>query len=226
MRRLVVNADDFGLSDAINRGVVRAHAEGIVTRASLMVRGAAARAAVAAARPHPRLAIGLHLDLGEWRYRDGEWILTDAVVDTDDRFAVADEVARQLRAFRAIVGRDPTHVDSHQHVHRDEPVRSVARDLAIALDIPLRHEGPARYCGAFYGQGPPGTPLPDAITAEALARIIRELPEGVTELCCHPSEEPEPGSDYSAERPLELAALCDPAVRAAVEESGVVLAPG
>ena len=226
MKTLVVNADDFGMSESVNRGILLAHAHGIVTRTSLMVRGGAAAAAVAAARQYPRLGIGLHIDLGEWRRRDGEWYLADPVVDTDDRFAVAGEVTRQLRVFRDLTGRDPAHVDSHQHVHRSEPVRSVALDLALALDVDLRDCGPARYCGAFYGQGRDGEPLPAAITAAALAGIVRELPDGLTELCCHPAEEPEAGSDYCDERPAELAALCDPSVRAAIEEAGVQLVTG
>ena len=71
-RTLVVNADDFGRSAAINRGVMRAHERGIVTSATLMVRWPAAAPAAELARAS-ELSVGLHLDLGEWEYRDGEW---------------------------------------------------------------------------------------------------------------------------------------------------------
>jgi predicted glycoside hydrolase/deacetylase ChbG (UPF0249 family) len=219
MRRLVVNADDFGCSDGVNRGVARGHAEGIVTSASLMVRRPWADDAVVMARAHPRLSVGLHLDLGEWVHRGGEWRLERAVVDTEDAGAVAAEIAAQLRAFRELTGRDPTHLDSHQHVHRSEPVLGAARSAARELGIPLRDDGAARYCGDFYGQGRHGAPLPEAITAEALVRIVRALPEGLTELCCHPAAAPETGSDYAEERVLELAALCDPRVRVALGEA-------
>ena len=72
-RQLIVNADDFGLSPGVNRGTVRAHEHGVVTSASLMVRGAAVAEAAAYARANPRLSVGLHLDLWEWECRDGEW---------------------------------------------------------------------------------------------------------------------------------------------------------
>jgi hopanoid biosynthesis associated protein HpnK len=62
-RRLVVNADDFGRSSAINEAVIRAHREGILTTASLMVNESAAAEAVALANAHPKLGVGLHLTL-------------------------------------------------------------------------------------------------------------------------------------------------------------------
>ncbi len=62
-RRLVVNADDFGRSDSINQAVIRAHREGILTSASLMVNEPAFEQAVSLARENPRLGVGLHLTL-------------------------------------------------------------------------------------------------------------------------------------------------------------------
>jgi predicted glycoside hydrolase/deacetylase ChbG (UPF0249 family) len=222
-RVLVVNADDFGRSAAISAGIVRAHVDGIVTSASLMVRHDAAADAVAAARAHPALGLGLHLDLCEWEPAGAQWQANYVVVDTADREAVASELARQLEHFRELVGADPTHIDSHQHVHREEPVRSAAVAMAGALGVPLRESGEIGFCGAFYGQGRHGAPFPQGITATALTRLVCELEEGVTELCCHPATEAEPFTSYSAERPLELLALCAPIVRRAVRDAAVQL---
>lgn len=222
-RLLVVNADDFGLTPGVNAGVVRAHEEGIVTTTSLMVRGAAAEEAAALAAVHPELAVGLHVDLAEWVCVKGCWRASYEVVDTADAAAVAAELERQLARFRELIGRDPTHLDSHQHVHRAEPVRSIMGVRARELRVPLRHHGRVRYCGAFYGQGRGGTPLPEAITPAALAALVAELPEGPTELCCHPAAAVQPGMAYGAERLLELEALCHPAVREAVARAGVRL---
>ena len=91
-RYLIVNADDFGLSDGVNRGVVEAHEHGIVTSASLMVRPNAAGDAAAYARSNRRLSIGLHVDLGEWRFCDGGWTSLYEVVASDDPQNVAAEV--------------------------------------------------------------------------------------------------------------------------------------
>ena len=224
-RTLVVNADDFGQSAGINAGIVEAHERGIVTSASLMVRWPAAGEAAELARSHPRLGVGLHLDLGEWAYRDGSWTPLYEVVPADDAAAVGAELERQLERFRELTGGDPTHIDSHQHAHRAEPVRSVVRAAARALGIPVRHftEG-IRYSGDFYGQGGSGYPVPEAIGVESLVRIIEMLPAGITELACHPGDASGLDSMYGAERTVELRTLCDPRVREAVERAGIRLA--
>ena len=90
-RQLIVNADDFGRSVGINRGILRAHREGIVTSASLMVRWPAAGDAAAWARRRDDVSIGLHPDLGEWIVRDSSWEPVYEVVDADDGPAVAGE---------------------------------------------------------------------------------------------------------------------------------------
>src|SRR6476661_6659592 len=124
-RRLIVNADDFGQSEGVNHGIIQAHENGVVTSASLMVRWPAAAAAAAYARERPQLSVGLHLDLGEWSFREGAWHPVYQVVPVEDAAAVREELLRQLDAFHALMGTGPTHVDSHQHVHTREPARSV-----------------------------------------------------------------------------------------------------
>jgi predicted glycoside hydrolase/deacetylase ChbG (UPF0249 family) len=223
-RYLIVNADDFGQSAGINRGVVAAHESGIVTSASLMVRWPAAAEAAAYARDHPGLSVGLHLDLGEWAVRDGRWISRYEVVPADDPAAVGREAERQLGAFRELVGRNPSHLDSHQHVHRREPARSVLAGLAGHLGVPLRHFTPGvAYCGRFYGQTQDGRPNPGAVGPAGLIETVRTLLPGVTELVCHPATEVDFSSSYSAERVEEVAALCDQTARAALAAAAVAL---
>lgn len=224
-RTLVVNADDFGFSPGVNRAIVHAHLNGIVTSTSLMVRATAAAAAVAMSRGCSGLAIGLHLDLGEWAFDDGEWRPVYEVVDTSRADAVAHEIRRQVDAFHDLVGRKPTHIDSHQHVHLRPAVRRLAIQVARELQLPLRHCTPGiSYCGRFYGQTTEGEPLPDAISVASLQRVVADLGSGVTELACHPGEGDDAGTMYSAERRQELSALCHPAVRTALETAGVALA--
>jgi predicted glycoside hydrolase/deacetylase ChbG (UPF0249 family) len=223
-RFLIVNADDFGLSAGVNQGIIRAHERGVVTSASLMVRWPAAKAAADYAAAHPRLSLGLHLDLAEWVYRDEQWVPRYQVVPADDERAVADEVTRQCESFRRLVGKDPTHLDSHQHVHRNEPVLSIMSRFAHQMAVPLRSFSPAvRYCGDFYGQTGEGEPYPEGISLEGLLNILSTLPEGVTELGCHPGEDEHLDSVYRVERKHEVEVLCDQRVRQALANNHIQL---
>jgi chitin disaccharide deacetylase len=228
-RVVIVNADDFGLTEGVNLGIVEAFEQGVVSSATLMVRPAAAGQAASYARRHPELAVGLHFDLGEWQFSDGGWSPRYEVVDMTDSDAVAAELARQLVLFEELVGRPPTHLDSHQHVHRDQPVAAIARRAARSLRIPLRHnDARIAFCGEFYGQTGRGQPFHQAITTTSFAGIIARLGEGWSELACHPGQAHDPHGDqlgtYGHERGIELAVLCDPRVRECLAEAQVRLA--
>ena len=217
MKHLIVNADDFGASSGINRAVADCHVNGIVTSASLMVTASAAEEAAALARDHPALSIGLHWDVfGE----------EDRPFDTDDVAAVRDEFARQLDAFHGLIGRAPTHVDSHQHVHRYEHLVAVFAELVEPLGVPLRGDGRVRYVGGFYAQWEWGVTNLEHVHVPFLERLLREeVGEGWTELGCHPGY-PAPGfrSVYGDdERAAEARTLTDPHVRETIDELDVAL---
>jgi predicted glycoside hydrolase/deacetylase ChbG (UPF0249 family) len=223
-RYLIVNADDFGLSPGVNQGILTAHEQGIVTSTSLMVRWPAAAAAAAYGRAHPRLSLGLHLDLGEWAYREGSWVPLYEVVPNGDPSAVAREAAGQLAAFHSLVGRNPSHLDSHQHVHLQEPARTVLQRMAEELGVALRHfDSTVGYVGDFYGQAAKGWACPEAISVVGLLQILAKLPPGVKELGCHPGEGEDLDSMYVRERSLEVMTLCDPRVRAALAARAIEL---
>ena len=222
-RALIVNADDFGQSAGINRGVIEAHDHGIVTSASLMVCWPASVAAAAFARCRTSLSIGLHVDIGEWMFRDGRWQPLYTWTAADDAKAVAREVRLQLERFRDLLGRDPTHIDSHQHVHRRTSVHDVFAEIADELQVPLRHYSPIRHCGDFYGQSAEGESLPDLIATPALSAVLRGLPAGVTELACHPGYPDDLESMYRAERRDEMRTLCAGEIRDVIDEEHIAL---
>jgi predicted glycoside hydrolase/deacetylase ChbG (UPF0249 family) len=223
-RYLIVNADDFGQSEGINRGVIVAHEQGIVTSASLMVRWDAAKEAVNYARAHRGLSLGLHVDLGEWVYRDGQWSALYQVVATNNAKAVETEVTRQLDLFCQWMGKPPTHLDSHQHVHRGEPICSILSQIAAELRVPLRgFYSFIHHDGRFYGQDGRGTLLPELISTERLLEIIHCLPAGITELGCHRGLGQDVRSMYLHERTLEIRALCDPSILEALDAQNVEL---
>jgi predicted glycoside hydrolase/deacetylase ChbG (UPF0249 family) len=148
------------------------------------------------------------------------WTPLYAFVDARDGSAVAREVEQQLALFEDLVGRPPDHLDSHQHVHRSEPLRSILGRVADELRVPLRFQSRFAYFGGFYGQAREGRPLPAAISPRALRTAIAELPDGATELCCHPAAQLDFRSSYGRERLQELETLCDPTVRELHAASG------
>jgi predicted glycoside hydrolase/deacetylase ChbG (UPF0249 family) len=223
-RWVVVNADDFGLSSGVNRGIATAHEHGIVTSASLMACGPAAAEAADYARGHPALSVGLHFDLGEWAYRDSQWIPVSPTIPTDDAPAVEAALEHQLRTFRELMKRDPTHLDSHQHVHWQGPARGLLARLAEQLRVPLRGISRGiRYVGSFYGQGVDGVSLPDAITTERLVTTLEAGQARLTELGCHPGHGDGLEGMYRQEREMEVTVLCDPRVRQAIVDLGIEL---
>jgi chitin disaccharide deacetylase len=223
-RILIVNADDFGQSPGVNAGVIEAHERGIVTSASMLVHWPGATQAAEYARGRPSLGVGLHLDLAQWAYVEGEWVSDYERVSLTDPEAIEREVRRQLDLFKDLLGRDPTHLDSHQHVHLHEPVESVTARLAAELGVVLRgRSSRVRHCGDFYGQTGTGDPFPEGIGIERLVELIESLPPGRSELACHPGRGLGPDAVYGPERGRELAVLCDPRAREAIERQGVVL---
>jgi chitin disaccharide deacetylase len=189
-----------------------------------MVRWAAAEEAALYARAHPRLSVGLHIDLSEWTAREGDWSPVYERVPDGDPEAVGAEIEGQLARFRELVGADPTHLDGHQHVHRDEPAKSILIELAADVGVPLRNFSPrVRYSGSFYGQTARGDPLPSAISVDGLLAILSELPPGITELGCHPAVTEDLDSMYLGERLAEVRTLCDPRIAQRLAAAEIVL---
>ena len=222
-RILIVNADDFGRSAAVNDGIMRAHEHGIVTSASLMVRWPDAEPAAELARGTD-LSVGLHLDSASGSTATASGGPSTRCSRRRARMPSERELASQLERFERLVGHAPTHLDSHQHVHRDMPARRALRRAGKRLGVPVRHFTPEiTYSGAFFGQDGKGNPFPEAITVEALVSVIEGLPPGITELACHPAAAAEGASVYDEERVVEVNSLCDPRVRDAIARRGIAL---
>ena len=209
-RNVIVNADDFGASHGVNRGIVDCHTRGVLTSASLMVTGAAVDEAVRLTAEHPDLAVGLHWDV---------WGEDERDFDLADERAVRDEFARQLEAFHARLGRAPTHVDSHRHAHMEDEVRELFVELCEPLGVPLRNHSEVRFIGGFYAQWEWQVTELEYVSVPFLQRMLAEEVEpGWTEISCHPGY-PDPAytAVYDAEREAEVATLTDPRIRASVD---------
>jgi predicted glycoside hydrolase/deacetylase ChbG (UPF0249 family) len=231
--RLIVNADDFGQSDDVNQGVVQACREGILTSASLMVTGPAVEGAVRLAKTEPALGVGLHVVLTGGRpvrsVVEIPSLVNDAgrLNDTPAALAsarpteVLDEMRAQLRRFRELMGRFPTHLDSHTGVHTLRPVFDAfvtiawetgvpVRAVTPAMRLQLRHEGLAttdEFVDALGGE---------TASAEGLTVLLDRLKAGTTEWVSRPSKSGPAGS-------RELQVLCEPSVKDAVQSRDIAL---
>ena len=246
--KLIVNADDFGYAESVSAGILRAHRDGIVTATTLMPNAPHTDRAAQLARATPSLDVGVHLvvtygrpltDAARLRSlvgADGAFFrpreLLARKIDRDEALA---EYRAQYAKVRDLVGREPTHVDTHHWVH-DHPalewaIGEVARETGAAARIHSREQRdrlrargvrtPDHFAREFQDEG--------KIGVEQLLPLLARLAKrgGVTELMCHPGESDAAlvaKSAYARERPTELATLTEPRVRAAVKELGITLA--
>jgi chitin disaccharide deacetylase len=284
MKRLIVNADDFGLTESVNRGIIAAHHDGILTSASLLANGLAFDDAIASSRRIPDLSVGVHLNISAGPpvspagriatllNEHGQlhlsplllWlgILTGRINFEDIR---SEFRAQIFKVFDA--GLTPTHLDGHLHVHvlpqiapivialahefRIRQVRCPAENLestlpllwklaatgiaalqrsAIAFAVtsfarPVREQ--LRESGlvssdAFYGLVNTGF-----LDSKALAALLHLVPEGTTELMCHPgylnSELQSVGGKLAHSREAEVLALTARETRETVLDLGIRL---
>jgi len=263
-KRLIVNADDFGFTPDVNRGIVAAHRQGIVTATTLMANGDAFDDAVRLAKQNPTLDAGCHLVLIGGRALAPPHAPLPASLPqlvralAARRIRVYDELAAQVRRILA-AGLQPSHLDTHKHTHLAPPVLDavarISEEFQIRwvrrpFDLPLTAvRGGASWMkraasgglGVLRGRfhrvlGRHGCRTTDhfagfqitgRLRTAGLVRLIRELPDGVTEFMCHPGY---CGEDLrnartrlKQSRQRELEALVAPQTRAALADARVEL---
>ena len=151
MKKLVVNADDFGRSSAINQGIIEAHQKGIVTSASLMTDRDGFEEAVRLAKANPKLGIGLHLDLDsffEVQHGTGRLVAyKDASLPLS---AIAAETEKQIKKVLA-TGLPIRHVDGHHHVHLRPELFAVVAALTAKHGIKVIRHFSGFYEGLYPG---------------------------------------------------------------------------
>ncbi len=213
MRYLIVNGDDFGASRGINRGIVEAHEHGILTSASLLVHGRGSEEAAALCRALPALSVGLHVEFPAALPRSG----------TPPDTWLPGLLREQYQQFERLMGRPPTHLDSHRNVHREPAALACFLELAAREGLPLREHSPVRHFPHFYGQWD-GVTHGEQISVEKLAQMLTQLQPGITELACHPGYvDGEFATSYAAEREVELRTLTHPLLRRVLQDEEIHL---
>jgi predicted glycoside hydrolase/deacetylase ChbG (UPF0249 family) len=214
VRKLVVNADDFGFTRDVNQGIIEAHRNGILTATTIMSVGGAFEDAVRLARENPALDIGVHLVLvGQPPFPITVAQLTRAVMLR--RIRIYDELSAQVRRVLE-AGLTPSHLDTHKHTHLLPPVLDavarISEEFKIRwvrrpFDFPLQPGGVSwkkRAVSRGFGvvrrrferilsrhgcrstDHFAGFQITGKFDAADVAALIRSLPEGSTEFMCHP----------------------------------------
>ncbi len=245
MKRLIVNADDFGRTPGVVEGTLEAHLKGIVSSATVMIlERAAAEGVRQAIERAPRLALGLHIVLTGGgppasaptsvpTLAPGGKFVPDAKALPEKLPAdeVRREVSAQIAIFEVIAGRSPSHLDSHHHCALHPSVQPVFVEIARQRGLPvraassrareeLRREGlrvPDWFLESFYGDG---------ATRDNLHMLIEALPDGTSELMCHPGHPDDEllrTSSYAKERAREIELLCDPEIPTLLDRRGIEL---
>jgi predicted glycoside hydrolase/deacetylase ChbG (UPF0249 family) len=284
VRNLIVNADDLGWTEGVNRGIVEAHRKGLVTSTTLLANGPAFDSGIAAARENPELGIGVHLNLSDGpptAPADQVRGLLSVAGELDSgpegmllliarRDLRLEEVERewdaQIRKTRES-GITPTHLDGHKHVHMLPGLFELALRLAKKHGIRairVAHEesslrsalsaGAAQNTGVVLKQGVQARGLKllarDARaladregiatsdyfcgiaqtgewTREGIEALLEKLPEGTTELMCHPGYADEElrksATRLQESRKSELDILTDAQIRKTVARQGIRL---
>jgi predicted glycoside hydrolase/deacetylase ChbG (UPF0249 family) len=251
---LIVNADDFGISAGVSKGILEAHRDGIVTSTTVMVNMPAAPEAIRLAQQHaPELGLGLHITLSfgapvsapekvpSLVHGDGTFCSTyDELWDNAQTFTPDDlrtEITAQFERFVELAGRLPDHLDSHHHVTFWCPAAlDVLLKLAAQHRLPIRNGELIAVDDAvrqvYEANAKPRWPQPttfepvfydDGATVGDLRAFLCSLPEGVTEMMCHPGYAADLDETYAAPREAELKIVTDPGIRALVESEGIRL---
>jgi predicted glycoside hydrolase/deacetylase ChbG (UPF0249 family) len=284
LRNLIVNADDLGWTEGVNRGIAETHRNGIVTSASLLANGRAFVSGGELARTTPGLGVGVHLNLSDGEPVAGRELVTTLLNERGElegrpkslllrlarRSILLEEVEREWNAQIQKVrdsGIEPTHLDGHKHVQMLPGLFEIALRLAKRHGIRavrVSHEESSLRAALSAGVKQKGTVVmkqgvqarglkllaPDAreqaeragiatadyfcgiaqtgeLTREGVLRLMEILPEGTTELMCHPgyvdAELANSATRLQASRQAELEILTDTGIRNLVASQGIRL---
>jgi predicted glycoside hydrolase/deacetylase ChbG (UPF0249 family) len=253
VKQLIVNADDFGFTRDVNAGIVECHRNGILTATTLMANGDAFEDAVRLAKENPSLDIGVHLVLVGG---PGQPASVPALMAQLGKHDLVAEMRRQVQTILA-AGLSLSHLDTHKHTHLAPPVFRAVVQVSQEFKIPWIRKpadfampaqsspvlkkivnkavrfvanrfdrkllrGGRRFTDHFIGFEVTGR-----LRTPELVSILRHLPEGLTELMCHPGylgdELRAAPTRLKESRLLELEALTSSEARKTLREAGIQL---
>lgn len=255
MKRLIVNADDFGFTRDVNAGIVECHRNGILTATTLMANGDAFEDAVRLAKENPSLDIGVHLVLvgGPGQPASVPTLMAQLAKGGQD---LVGEMRRQIQTILD-AGLAPSHLDTHKHTHLAPPVLRAVVQVSCEFNIPWirkpadftmpaqaspllkkavnktvqfaarRFDAILQRAGRRFTDHFTGFEVTGGLRKAELLNILGHLPDGLTELMCHPGflgdELRAAGTRLKESRVRELEALTSQEARDILAQAGIVL---
>ena len=235
---VIFNADDYGLSQGVNTGIIDSSNQGVVRSTTLMVGMEAQNHGIDLLTTAPYLKLGLHFRLTAGSALSSLSSLTDnhGQFLTQDRFwprtqfnenELFDELSLQVEQFKK-TGATLSHIDSHHHVHTHPQVLPVVLEVAKLHRVPVRGQRQIsgdislkRYCfsDVFYG---------DSVGVDTIVKEIKRLQTNtdVLEFMCHPAhldESLKAQSSYYHQREIELNTLTSQQLKDALHEAQVTV---
>jgi len=201
MRHLIVNADDFGYSFSVNKGIIEAHLKGIVTSTSVLVDAIAAQEAIGLVT-YKGLSVGLHFEVQDFEQ-------------------VEQELERQITKFIAMVGKRPDHIDTHKLHTSHEALRGALLAYAKRYHVPIRELTGIKFIESFMGFRSEGD-----VSVRRLKAAIDEVTDDCNELMCHVGYSDDylrTKSSYNDKREEELTSICNSEIKAYLQEKGIEL---
>lgn len=218
--KLIINADDFGLTAGVNEGIIESFKNGVVTSTTLMVNQPNRDEAIALAKDNPKLGVGLHLTFDKGKALSGVSSLTDEHGNLKNIVKLLEqdtkeedfykEIITQYKEFKKLMGKEPTHIDSHHHIHIRNPKAFLAmKNFCTAKNIKYRSN--ENFINRFYGP---------AISEELFIQLIEEKKKenrhSILEIMTHPGKNDEfleQTSSYTTKREEEIRILTDTNVK-------------
>lgn len=233
MKKLIVNADDFGYCEAVNYAIIKAFQEGIVTSTTMMVNMPGFDHAIELAKQHPELGVGVHMTMTCYKpLLDTHKTLVDEhgyfAKDRKDEFDVDelyDEFKAQIEKIKA-AGIHITHLDSHHHVHTIPRLRPLIDRIANEYKLPIRggfrydfdYQPQTKLFGKFYM---------DNVTSTCLEAFFTEMEDDIVyDMMCHPAYIDKflyESSSYALPRMNELEILISEEVKQLIQKYNIQL---
>lgn len=194
MKKVIINADDFGYNKSINKGILEAINSGVVSSTSVMVYGRAAEEAVQL-KDIENISVGLHLQMEKTSPNPKE------------------EFDKQVRMFTELLGRKPDHIDVHKPRSSDmTQILPLLEKYSEKNKTPVRELGHAKSVKNFFGINTKNENgiEPERVSVESLLNILKNLENGTSEIMTHAgysNDELREMSSYNDTRELELQTL-------------------